>query len=557
MKNHWYNDKLLLVIILAAAVLSLANLGDRHFWGDEVHLLNLGKNILIYGLPIVDNNLRQSEVTYEIDDITKTGYNETVGYGIPFGNNGNQLYTLHPFLTSYIASIPISIFGPYNEFFIRLPFVLIGLLAIPVIYSLAKRISNNKRIALLSALLLASSVTYLLALRNANYYGLILFAVPATLLCYLRTLDNEKNAWWQFAILLGIILFHSQWIVFIGTMLGITAHFLIFNRNLKALKLVAKPIYGIFLLNFIWFVWTKQFSKSGIISTPMQYLLLLCISCYHFILWFVPLIFLLYAVWLVIFNKQRKWLFNNGYALLALTIITSFLFASLNYYTGIQVRYYYGLLPLAMIFNAVIIDKFCQQLNKFSASKSAKQKLIWQKAIPIAIIVLLICTNFIQVVPLMPFKPIISRLAGSQDVLGTGANAQQGFVDKTLSPRIIFFEYIYEITHKVQTPTSAILDTILSVQQKGKNIFVAAGDANAINYYTGLSPSANPDNYRTRTYDWIILPAGDSRNYQTYLDNYSMTRFPYATDRWGDTADPAHHLFRTTEGAGFYIYRRK
>ncbi len=547
LRNKW-----LLGIILVAAILSLSNLGSRNFWGDEVHLLNLGKSIPRYGIPVVDNSLRQIEVTYEVDDLKGTVYNERVDYGIAIGDK--VIYTLHPWLTSYIAAIPIAIFGPYNEFFIRLPFVLIGLLAIPVIYSLARRISNKKRIAILSALLLAGSVVYLLALRNANYYGLILFAVPAALLCYLKTLNKEKNAWWQFA-LAGAMLFHSQWIAFIGTMLGIAIHFLIFNRNFKSLKLVAKPIAVIFVLTFPWFWLTGQFSKSNVISTPVQYFLLFCISCYHFILWFVPLLFILYAAWLVI-KRQRKWLFNKDYALLGLTIIASFLFASLNYYTGTPIRYYYGLLPLAMILNAAIIDKFWQQLSEFSKSRPVKQQWVWQKAVPISLVVILICTNLVHVVPLLPFRPIIKHFAGSQDVLGTGGEAQQGFVAKSLKPRIMLAEYIYEITHKIQTPTSVIIDAILPVSPRGRNIFVAAGDANAIGYYTGLTPATNNNNYATRNYDWIVLPFADSRNAQIDLNQYTRMQFPYATGRWGDTADPVHHLFKATQGSGFYLYGR-
>ncbi len=528
---------LLWIILVVAAILSISSLGARHFWGDEAHLLDLSRSIVKYGFPVIDDEIRNVDVSYEVDDLTNASYPESLIYGMHI--RGNPVYTLHPWLTSYIAAVPIAIFGPYNGFFIRLPFVLIGILAIPVIYSLAKRITNRNRIALISALLLAGSVVYLLALRNANYYGLILFAVPATLLCYLGTLDKNKNAWWQFA-LVGAMLFHSQWIAFIGAMLGILAHFLLFNRNLKALKLVAKPVAGIFVLTFPWFWLTGQFGKAGIISTPVQYLLLLCISCYHFIIWFVPLLFILYAAWLVLIKKRKKWLFNSGYALLALTIIASFLFASLNYYTGTPVRYYYGLLPLAMIFNAAVIDKVWQ----------------WKRSVAIILVVLLIATNMIAVVPLMPFKPIISRLAGSQDVLGTGSDAQQGFVAKTLTPRIMFAEYIYEITHKVISPTRAILDTISPAQPIGANIFVAAGDANAIGYYTGLRPATNPDNFETRDYDWIVLPAGDLRNAKISA-KYARIQFPYSTDRWGDTADPAHHLFKTTEGSGFYLYRRK
>jgi 4-amino-4-deoxy-L-arabinose transferase-like glycosyltransferase len=456
-----------------------------------------------------------------------------VSYGVHV--NGKDVYSLHPWLVSYIAAIPIALFGAHSEFFIRLPFALVGLLAIPVTYALSQRIAKNRRAALLAALLLAGSITYLLALRNANYYGLIIFAVPATLLCYLRAIESEPNARWQFA-LAGAMLFHSQWLVFIGTMLGIAAHFLLFNRKMNAFKRVIAPLIGIFALTFPWFLWTGQFSKAGVISSPLQYALLLSISAYHFILWFIPLALLAFTP-LIIFKKRRV---QPEFALLALTIILSFLFVSLNYYTGTPVRYYYGLLPLAMIFNAAVIDKLWA----------------WKKPLALVLVALLIATNWVHIAPLAPFQATLAGIAGSQDVLGTGADAQQGFVAKTLRPRVILGEYLHEITHPVVSPTRAIINVINSAQSKGTDIYVAAGDANAIGYYAGLRPATTENNFRTRSFDWIALPVEDERNAEIRED-YLRIHFPYSTERWGDTADPAHHLFATTEGEGFYLYHQK
>ncbi len=536
MAKPWYTDRWLLLILLVSAALALSNLGDRHFWGDEVHLLNLGKTITKYGLPIVDAELKRIEVTYERDDITNESYAPTLIYGLRTAQ-GN-LYLLHPWLVSYIASVPIALFGAQHEFWIRLPFVLIGLLAIPLLYVLALRISNKRRIALLSALLLGLSTVYLLALRNANYYGLILFAVPATLLCYLRTLDKEKNTSWQFA-LAGTMLFHSQWLVFMGTMLGIAAHFVLLNRNLKAFKRIIAPLAGMFVLTFPWFVLTGQFSKASAVSTPMQYTLLLAISAYHWVIWFVPLVFLIFVPW-IIFSKKKKWQVNSGYALLALVVIASFLFSALNYYTGTPIRYYYGLLPLAMLFNATVIDKAWQ----------------WKREFGVILVVLFVLTNWLAVAPLLPFKGAVSAIAGSHDVLGTGASAQEGFVAKTLRPRVLFTEYLDEITHHVVSPTRAVIDTVEHAAKKGANIYVGVADANAIGYYTGLQPATYANNLATRDYDWIVLPMHDPRN-SNISKNYTKIMFLYATERWGDTADPVHHLFATTEGEGFNLYEKQ
>ena len=546
MKTLLRKHKWLLAIIVIAAVLALSNLGDRFFWGDETNQLFFSQSILRHGLPVVDDQVRQLNTLYETDDVKPV--DSIMSYSVKVG--GLELYNAHPWLVTYIAALPIALFGPYQEFFVRLPFVLIGLFALPLLYLLALRVSRSKRVALLASILLGLSTVYLLALRNTLYYGIVLAAVPATLLCYLRMLDKKPHAWWQFAIA-GTVLFHSQWLIFLGTMLGIALHWLFFHRTLAKLKRVLLPLACIFVLTFPWFMLTGQLSKAAVLSTPLQFVTLLSIGVYHFILWFVPVVLLVFVPSILLIRKERAWTISKEYALLALTIIATVLIASLNYFGGTPIRYFYGLLPLAMILNAAVIGKIAQWL----AAKKVHVRAI--QAGVLVLVVLLAMTNVINVLPLMPFKPVLTMLAGSQDVLGTGAEAQEGFVAKSLRPRVMLGEYLYEITHSIITPTRAIVDEITKIPNPGRSIFVAAGDANAISYYTGLRPATYPNNFATREYDWISLPLHDPRNGMINQAAYGRTDFAYALDHWGDTADPVHHLFKTKGGEGFVLYHKQ
>lgn len=530
------------MIIVLAGLLALGNLGARHFWGDETNQLFFSQSILRHGIPVVDDYVRQHNTLFE----TNSNISENVISYYSARVGGIDLYSAHPWLVAYIAAVPMALAGPFSEFFIRLPFVLIGLLAIPATFFLALRISRDRRVALLSALLLGFSTVYLLALRNTLYYGIVLFVVPAMLLAYLKTINKEKSGWWQF-LLAGIVLFHSQWLVFIGTMLGIAVHFMLFNCSFEKLKRVVPPLAAIFALTFPWFILTGQLSKASVLSTPVEFIALLSIAAYHFIVWFVPVVFLLFVPFLVFARGHGRWCVDDGYALLVLVAVATPVVGALNYFGGTPIRYFYGILPLAMILNSAIISRLWQWRVSWLRAK---------KVFVIALVILLVATNFVHVLPLMPFRQVLVAVSGLKNVLDTGVEAQQNFVIKTLQPRILIAEYLYEITHPVISPTQAIIDEIKRVPRAGM-IFVAAGDANAISYYTGLQPATYQYKFNANAYDWVSLPAKDVRNSDMKAKEYVRVQFPYAFDKWGDTADPSHHWFSTREGNGFFLYRRK
>lgn len=529
-----------LLIVLFAGVLSIAGLGERIFWADEVHLINLGRSIIVHGIPVVDDSVKQREVAYEVDDGTGIVYNPTIVYAVKI--SGHDVYSLHPWLVSYIATVPIAIFGPYAEFWTRLPFVLIGLLGIPITFALGRRLVNE-RTGIFASVLMGFSVVFLLALRNVNYYGLVFFAVPLTVLGYVRLLNNEKFAHIHFTLAAAIV-FHSQWLTFLGMMAGVYAHLLLFERT--KLRRFVLPTIGVVLLTLPWFIITGQFSKASVINGLTGYLLFGVIGLYQIVIWLSPLVILIFVPFLL--KKHR------GLWILLLVIISTLAITSLNSYTGTPIRYFYGVLPFCSILSAAVINSL--------ANKS--------RIIAGAVICLLIMTNIVSVLPLLPVKPVALNLS-NMGVRDTILQERVDFVDKTLQPRILIAEYLREITVPVKSITTGILNVLkeknsqvevcVSGSAEGINeelagsVFVGAGDPAALAYYSGLNVSTYANNYKTRTFDWVVLTADDSRNLD--FENVAMENKTYidlSTERWGDTADPTHHLFTTTKGTGAVVY---
>ncbi len=532
-----------LLIIFLSGLLAISGIGERIFWADEVHLVNLGRSILIHGIPVVDDVVKQREVVYEFEDSTGISYSPTVPYAVNI--NGNELYSLHPWLVSYIAAVPIAIFGPFAQGWTRLPFVLIGILGILVTFLLANRLVNE-RTGIIASLLTGFSVVFLLALRNVNYYGLVLFAVPFSVLGFMRLLKNEQHAGAHFTIAASIV-FHSQWLTFLGMMLGLYGYIL-FVERIKWQRFVL-PTLGIILLTLPWFILTKQYAKVTVLNGISSTLLFGMIGIYQVLIWLIPLVILVCIPFLI---KKEK-----GLWLLLFVVAGTIFINSLNSYTGAPLRYFYGVLPICSILSGAVLEKVMNK-SKITAA---------------VLISLLLLTNAISVVPLLPLKSIALHLSES-DIRDTSKEERAQFIEKTLQLRFLFVEYIQEMFVPVRSVTRGILDvlekedggiTVCTSCKVGAqygnlvgNMFVGAGDPAALAYYARLNVSTYANNYKTRTFDWIVLTPDDERNKEMFERGFTkVASVDLSAARWGDTADPTHHLFATTPDAGAIVYHTK
>jgi ATP-binding cassette subfamily B protein len=93
---------------------------------------------------------------------------------------------------------------------IRLPSVLAGAAAVPVVYLLGKRF-GRARAGLIAAALIAVLPFAVFYGTEARAYGLLLFLLPLSTLALLRALDGERRVWWGVYWLAAALALYSHY----------------------------------------------------------------------------------------------------------------------------------------------------------------------------------------------------------------------------------------------------------------------------------------------------------------------------------------------------------
>ncbi len=102
------------------------------------------------------------------DGMTYLGTEAVLRYGYPLLPSG--YVNFHTILSFYIRALSALVFG-LNEFSLRLPSALMGILAIPATFLFVKEVLKNKYIALLSAILISFSVWQIEFSREVRWYS--------------------------------------------------------------------------------------------------------------------------------------------------------------------------------------------------------------------------------------------------------------------------------------------------------------------------------------------------------------------------------------------------
>ncbi|MBI5239284.1 MAG: glycosyltransferase family 39 protein [Elusimicrobia bacterium] len=194
-------DPVLLVCLAAAAALLLWNLGGRDLWQDEGETAMLAKNILRFKLPVVFDGVNLVSTEAGMD------------------SGPDRLWRWSPWLQFYAAAGGMAVFGSGTAA-ARLPFALLGLLCLPLTYLLALRAFASRRIARLSAVLLALSVPFLLHCRQARWYALA-YAAAAGIFLSLFGLERRPRAAAAALAASAVLLFYSNYFVAIGLLASV------------------------------------------------------------------------------------------------------------------------------------------------------------------------------------------------------------------------------------------------------------------------------------------------------------------------------------------------
>lgn len=491
-------DRIILsAIFLASCFLLIYNLDNQYLWQDEAQTALISQTILTDNIPLGYNGKN-----YFSQDL-----------GIEYGNN--YMWKWHPWFPFYLLALFFKIFGT-STFVARLPFALLGIACIILIYYFAKLLWEDRRIAVVSAILLLLSVPFIILARQCRYYSPAIFLTMAALYSYLLITTNKKYGYLFFMITM-MLLFHTQYI-FCFTIIGtVLIHSLTFHKNKIKIVLVLSLI--VISANLPWLVWVYNVDYTEVhphIFDPAkftQFIKLYSADILQYV--FPPLLMLIpvftgFVKWIkkmpVISPKPLIW--KNLFLIsvfIILTIVALSLFSYAAFFRNIA-----PLIPPILLIAALLIVSL-MNIHVLAGT---------------AVIVLLIV-----------FSPI--------------------------------GEYVYEITHDYDGPVEGIVKYLDAHAHKNDVVAITYGDM-PLKFYTDLrvvGGLTGEDLSIVKNAQWIIIRKHiltkktlDVRNTivkNTGKNKYKKIVINYPDIPYENRESPSEHRFRTdTKEEKVVIYRK-
>jgi 4-amino-4-deoxy-L-arabinose transferase-like glycosyltransferase len=187
-------------ILLLAAVLLFANLGRPRMWQDEAETALLGRNTLRFGVPRVWDGVNLVTQYYPLDF-------------------DRHLLFQKPWLPVYAVAASFALLGEGTAQ-ARLPFAVCGLLTVYLTWRVGARLTGERSVGALAALLLTLSLPFILYARQCRWYTL---AMALTLLVIEGEQRlEEPRGWLRFGLPAGL-LFHVNFLTLAVTLAGLLA----------------------------------------------------------------------------------------------------------------------------------------------------------------------------------------------------------------------------------------------------------------------------------------------------------------------------------------------
>ena len=520
--------------------------------------------LIVYSIPMVFLGLGDSAL--QIDEGADTFISTTLlKFGFPMHSDGinstmlyadvyDGLFVYRPWIPYYAQAFSLSLFGQ-TTFAARLPFALIGVLAVIFFYRFALKLTGRHFIAFLAAFLLASSIPALIYFRTARYVGVPILLTVLLLSFYINIYQNKK--WNPFPLtVVSIIFFHTMYVEFAGVIAGVLIHFFIHFRETlpenRQRVAWAAGVTGVFCIPWLIFI-SPIFSQisqhlastNALIDPSWQGLLkkffgfLFQINNYIFPLILLPLLFL---------RQLRP--FTNQMSLLLLCILTLLLTAMLHSMPLQQ--YIIASFPLFFLLLAILLGNIFPKYPLLQSLFAA----------------LLITSNLAHVGPFIPFKATVKDhpdwFQGSPYL-----QAAYGSLIREIRFKSVYFDHLYEISHDYKGPLDGVVEFFKTHGKPGDSCYID-NEAESLVFYTGMKMIPNQDLTPRHPPDWIVLRGEDrlfdgarnisykARNVKEVLQANAYTRIDLNAPaiRVNNTYDIQIHLFRSPFSADkITVYR--
>lgn len=568
-------------IILIMFVLSFANLSNRYMFVDESVEAMLGQNIIKYGIPRA----------WDGNNLIMVGVN-----GNEF--NDNFIFVRKNWLTSYLIAIvqylskPLRLSEQSMVGWMRSVFVLLGLAGAISYYFLAKRITKNRFVTMLSLLFFCSSVPILLYIRSIYYLAPILTCSITTLLFYLKYIDHKKSRDLMLFILSSVLLFHSFYPYFFIMMIVIGIVYLLYDRKKVHITKIIIPGMVITMMTLPWYLYARSF-LSKVEKSPINPMDIFMNSLLGY-LWqiqayFFPFLTLAFLILLIMITDKDR---NKS-------MIRVILQKKKNIRTILLI-----LLPIGVtLFAMSITNSFLDTRRLITAIPFLYIALayfihyIYLKIKHLGYLVILLClfTNVLHILPYYTFKIININTKSIEavvkppmpffnvdDVWQNKIMNLDEYMNQSCRYDSYLLHYIEEISNDYDDADEGMVLFLQKYAQKGQKVHLIGYQFETIAYYTGLKvvnrldpkndalPSTfhsypNASNYDHMTKcpilecDWIVERRLDSTIQNAIWHNDQLFEKIYInypdSQPWNELW--AHSFITDKKYAGITIYRNK
>jgi len=527
-----FNWPIFLLVIAVASALCFWGLGTRTLWEDEAETAVLAQRVLSYGFPraLSGNNLVYQGVSNSYDKAYR--------------------WTFHPWGQFYITAAGLAVFGN-TAFAARFSFALCGVLTVALLYLFVWRHWRSSSLAALSALLLATSVGFILHCRQCRYYGLSALASLIVVAVFIELINNPHRRWW---IGFGLAL-AAQFYTDFGTLMvmlpGLLLSLLLMRVGKKEIIAAAKSIALAFLLIIPGLVlhWQRLTAAGeGGHSFSGALLLLLVYICY-FDAWFIPVVFAIPAGAVFIWHlfKSRKEVVSEQDRIIIICILVT---ASAAIGMAVAapspyLRYVVPQISLAKLLLAMIVVGFCNMLR-------TRFLPLWSARLIFAVVIIMLALTNIFSLPLQNFVDLDKypqfALHPSDDPFA----------------KTEFAGLACELTQDFVCCDSVALNIVNDLAKAGETVFTDYGDLPLMFYRTDLNIYSlytcrymltPPDVVVSSDKDIFSLNADAMRVRQGY--NYNSVIISVPDTVFGNVPEPRAHFFVTPSAKiPFRIYLR-
>lgn len=225
------DNMLLAGLLLVGVVALLPNLGDRCLWQDEAECALVAKGVLRTGLPtawdgrLLTTGLNGAELT------------------------DSFLWAWTPWAMHYVAALGMGIFGQ-TSFGARFLFALLGCGSIGLTYVVARRLIRDRWASCVAAVLLLTSVQYLLLMRQCRYYAIV---PVAALVAILGLTDLPRRRGVVLLIVGMTVLFHANYVTCACVAVGLVAWALLCKHDRATLLRLGVAGIVVGALTLPWF----------------------------------------------------------------------------------------------------------------------------------------------------------------------------------------------------------------------------------------------------------------------------------------------------------------